>query len=447
MNEILKILFQSIPGMLYEPNAVGAVLGLFVAAVMYWKRHTPLYWWIGFSLIFMIGWRLGIQIISRRYASILIYPAVIATAYFCFQTELLVKYIPKFPVKWCKIVPYLFVIGLGIASIGQALHYNPYSDHILRTAKLIQNDAKGRSNPHILVIDQDCRRLSYYSGIPSIPILYSDLPEADYLKNIGKSLINNDLSEPADTVYLVLFESLKRKKGYYLQGIPEKLRKQIQYLGEFYHNRKKRRVTRVYRYDLNKFFDFSLKPVIAAEKTSKTKPAHSFTFNKTYPEKHRYYQSVIDYFGKQVYQKCPKLKAFPIDWHIWGTPGYSHDINAELGVVKDSNGASVFRLKSQDLITTYTGKMYSAKNWKIIMKVSGRKNTVFNFATHSYNAKYGWCAFPLLPIAKLACDHVVYEYTCTIPDGFYTPETRFIRPTICLKKGELFVHSIELYEQ
>ena len=76
--------------MLFEPIAVAAVLGLVTAAVMYWKRHTPLYWLIGLSILFMIGWRLLIQIVTSRYSMILIIPAVIATGFFCFQTEWLV---------------------------------------------------------------------------------------------------------------------------------------------------------------------------------------------------------------------------------------------------------------------------------------------------------------------------------------------------------------------
>lgn len=447
MNVIAEILFQRIPGMLFEPFAILGVFGLILAAILYWKRHSPLYWVIGLGILFMLSWRLGIQIISSRYASILIYPVVIATAYFCFQTEWLVKYIPKIPAKWCKYVPYLFVIGLGAASLGKALHYNPYGDRLLLISKLILKDAQGRSNPHILAANHDFFRLMYYSGLPSTPIPYSDLPEKQYLENIGNSLKNGTM-EPADHIYFVLYASTKKKKGYYLQKFSDKLKPHFQYLGEFYHNRKKRYVTRVYRFNMKEYykFQFSLTHKDTENKNGKT-PVSRITFDGTHPAGSLFYKNTFDYFSKQDYRKSPKLKDVPIGWSIQGTPGYISDINTELGTIKDSNGINTFYLKSQDLITTYTEKMYPAKQWRFSMKVSGTVNTVFNLAVHCYNAKYGWCSFLHLPTAKITENNRIYEYSVNIPDDFYTPETKFIRPTICLQNGELFVHSIELYEQ
>ena len=128
---MLKILLQSIPGILFEPIAVGAVLGLITAAILLWKKRPVLYWVVAFSLLFMLGWRLAIQIISGRYASILIFPAIIATAYFIFKMEVLTRFIPKFPEWLRKYLPYLTVIGIAIGGVGQLCHYNAYADRIL----------------------------------------------------------------------------------------------------------------------------------------------------------------------------------------------------------------------------------------------------------------------------------------------------------------------------
>ena len=443
MSEILSILFQSIPGVLYEPIAVGAVLGLVTAAIIYWKRRTPLYWLVGLSILFMIGWRLGIQIITGRYAAILIYPAIIATAYFCFQTEWLVKFIPKFPDKWRKIVPYLFVIGLGIASIAQTLHLNPYGDYIIRAAELMKKDANGR-DVHILAIDHEVHRLSYYTGIPTSNILYSGLSEEDYIKSIGDR-VHKGGSLPATACYIVLFESVKYPKGYYLQNISPGIKKHLHYLGEFYHNRKKRRVTRIYRYDYAAHFKLSFRPVSQSNSPAKSKAEIHLTFDKIYPATHQYYKNVIEHFRKHPSFKAPVLQDFPIGWFVWGTAGYLPNANAELGTVKTSEGKNVFRLKADNFISTYTNRMYPAKNWHIVMKVSGKKDTVFNFAAHCYNQTYGWRAFPYLPAARIQDDNSIYMYECTIPEGFYPTETKYIRPAIYLTKGELFVHSIELY--
>ena len=160
---------------------------------------------------------------------------------------------------------------------------------------------------------------------------------------------------------------------------------------------------------------------------------------------HLYYRNVIDYFNKQASLKAPILKDFPVDWLVFGTPGYLPDANAELGIIKTSENKNLFRLKADTFISTYTGRMYPARCWHVVMKVSGRKDTIFNFATHIYNAQQHHRGFPFFPAVKLPEDNRVYEYKFTIPEGFYPPETKYIRPSVYLTSGELLVHSIELY--
>lgn len=444
MSEMFSILFQGISGVLFEPIAVCAVLGLVTAAVMYWKRHTSLYWLIGLSIIFMISWRLVIQIISSRYATILIYPAVIATAFFCFQTEWLVKYIPKFPVRWCRFVSYIFLIGLCLASAGKTLRFNPYADYVIRAAELIKKDAAGRSHPHVLTIDQDVRRYSFYTGFPSSSISYSGCSIEEYLNQIGRSM-REGVSDQAEDVYVVLFESLKHPDGYYLQKVPGHIKQKLICLGEFYHNRKKKRASRVYRYSLKDYFKFSLTPAGEGEYPVKNKPEYKILFDKSYPAGHDFYKNSADSFLNRPDLKAPDLKNFPIGWMVTGTPGYGKLSNAALRLCKASSGKAVFHLKTKSYITTYTAHMYPAKKWRIIIKLSGKRDSLFNFAMHCCNTTRHWCAFPYLPAARIPEDDKVYEYSCTIPDGFYTPETKYIRPTIHLTQGELFVHSIELY--
>ena len=134
---MLKILFQSSPSILFEPIAAGGVLGLATAAVLFWRKKTAWYWSVALALLFMISWRVAIQIVSSRYASILVFPATIATAYFAFKMDWLAGFIPKFPEWLRKSLPYLTVIGIAIGGIGQLLHYNPYADRILKVARTI----------------------------------------------------------------------------------------------------------------------------------------------------------------------------------------------------------------------------------------------------------------------------------------------------------------------
>ena len=71
------VFFRLIPRILFEPVAVAAVLGIITALIYSWKKRNNLFWFVACSVVFMIGWRLVIHIISSRYASILIYPAII----------------------------------------------------------------------------------------------------------------------------------------------------------------------------------------------------------------------------------------------------------------------------------------------------------------------------------------------------------------------------------
>ena len=69
MNEIAEILFQRIPGMLFEPFAIFGVFGLILAAILYWKRHSPLYWVIVcFDFDLSRGNRNGIFLFSNGMA-------------------------------------------------------------------------------------------------------------------------------------------------------------------------------------------------------------------------------------------------------------------------------------------------------------------------------------------------------------------------------------------
>ena len=164
------VFFRLIPRILFEPVAVAAVLGIITALIYSWKKRNNLFWFVACSVVFMIGWRLVIHIISSRYASILIYPAIIFGVYFCFQLEDILKLVPKVPEKVRRIVPWLFIIGLSIACIVKILHVNPYADYIPYNCAVVKQDAVKFANPVILAEPDNKRRYQYYSGLKVIPL-------------------------------------------------------------------------------------------------------------------------------------------------------------------------------------------------------------------------------------------------------------------------------------
>ena len=48
------------------------------------------------------------------------------------KLEDLCKLIPKFPERLRRMVPWLFLIGLSIASLVKTLHYNPYENYLTK---------------------------------------------------------------------------------------------------------------------------------------------------------------------------------------------------------------------------------------------------------------------------------------------------------------------------
>ena len=242
---MIEILFESIPKVLFEPIAVGAAFGLLIALVVCWKKHTPLYWIIIITVLFMIGWRMAIRIISSRYASILLYPGIVATAYFCFQLENLSKFLPKIPGKISRLLPWMFLVGLSIASLVKVLHYNPYEDYVRYNCSVAKKDAMCFSHPLAITPQDESRRFRYYSDIKTIGSYALDFPGNIPDVSVIRSFLNR-YSKQCDALYFFLDESASspplNAATLHVSSDQWKL------LSQQYHNRRKKKQLRLYRY-------------------------------------------------------------------------------------------------------------------------------------------------------------------------------------------------------
>ena len=240
-----EVFFKLIPQILFEPIAVGALLGLFTALFFFWKKHGKFYWIVTVSIVFMLGWRLAIQIVSTRYASLLIYPAVIFCVYFCFKLEDLCKLIPKFPERLRRMVPWLFLIGLSIASLVKTLHYNPYENYIRSNCSTAKQDAAKFARPLALADPREVRRYHYYSGVKTLEAPALDFPGDTVNPAVIKSFLTR-YSPQCDVLYLFIVElsSNEPLTGAAL-GIPPESWK---LLSCHYQNRRKKKQLRLYRY-------------------------------------------------------------------------------------------------------------------------------------------------------------------------------------------------------
>lgn len=243
--EMIRVFFTLIPQILFEPIAIGAFLGLFTTLIFFWKKHDKFYWPVTISIIFMLGWRLAIQIISSRYASLLIYPAVIFCVYFCFKLEELCKLIPKFPERLRRMVPWLFLIGLSIASLVKTFHYNPYENYIRSSCSIAKQDAAQFARPLALAAPREVRRYHYYSGVKTLKVPDFDFPGNTVNHAVIKSILAN-YSPQCDVLYLFIVElsSNDPLTGTALGVEPENW----QLLSCRYQNRHKKKQLRLYRY-------------------------------------------------------------------------------------------------------------------------------------------------------------------------------------------------------
>ncbi len=434
---MLEVIFNKFPDILFIPIAIGAVLGVLVGAVMGWRRRSAWYLSLVLALFVMVSWRVAIQILSGRYAAVLIFPAVIFTAYFIVKSDFLAGFIPKFPECIRKHLPMLFVIGLVIGSIGQLLHFNPYADHVIKTAALIREDAKKFPDSQILATDY--WRLSFYSGLPVHVINSISVTEEEYLAEIGNALKQSSMFS-GGVYYAVFPVSLKHSPQYYLSEVPEFIRNEMTLLGEFYHNRKKRRGTRVYRYDLHRAFAFSSNP--AGKVKNPDKKIRTFSFEKAYPANAGFYEREQKKFaalGERV--QMPELKNFPDSWNASGTGGYVPGSNGQLGIITLPDGKNVFHLKSDSLIAAYCLRGVRAGNYRMKITVSGVPGSSFALGGHFY-AKSP-LAYNIYPQMKLP-DSGVWEFWLT--QKYIYPGADTMRVALLLHHGEIFVHSIELYE-
>ena len=243
---MIKVLFQVIPQMLFEPIAFISVLGLVCALICFYKKHGPYFWFFTISTAFMIAWRVFYPISSSRYAALLIYPALIAVAYFLVTLKDLrvLSFLKKYP-GICKALPILLTVALAVACIGKAFHLNPYEDYIRSTCRAAGQDAKKFKRPLLLTAHSEYRRYQHYSGIPAAGwnVLDFDGRTPDY-KSIAKQILR--YAPQADVLYFLLDEPSEA------EAIPqEKLQidqGKWELIFRHYQNRQKKEELRVYRY-------------------------------------------------------------------------------------------------------------------------------------------------------------------------------------------------------
>ena len=238
LTDILELLFQKIPRGIFEPCAVGAVIGG-IFSLLFARRYSYRFFVFWLAVLFMLAWRVVFLIISSRYASILIFPAVILTAYASYEIGRQLKKRTRLSRKICRTLPLLILAGIVLGGLGQTFYKDPYEYHREEAHAVIREELKKHDKVQVLVSNGEARRTKYYTGAVT-----RDIP--DVTEQVLKQEVRKFKS--ADTVLLLdVIESARSpmltKKEL---GVPESAEWERIYSS--YTNRKEKRKHNIYRY-------------------------------------------------------------------------------------------------------------------------------------------------------------------------------------------------------
>ena len=238
---MLNVFFKDIPSIVFEPVAIFGWAGLLTALYLCRKERTTFYWTVIFSLAFMILWRCAIQIVSSRYAEILIFPMTAAAAYFIFQLENIRKFFPKLPEKYAKFLPYAVLIILALICVGKDLSYNRYHPFMEASGIVKADNLSGKRVIYTLEKSRD-RQITYYSGCEVRSMEYA----GDQISDACRAILDEARSQSYQTVYIFI-PSAAAAPDITAESVGADTQS-WSIITEKYFNRKKKKILRVYRY-------------------------------------------------------------------------------------------------------------------------------------------------------------------------------------------------------
>ena len=237
LTNILVLLFQKIPRGIFEPFAVGALIGG-IFSLVFTRKYKFIFYFLWGAVLFMLTWRVVILIVSSRYASILIFPAVILTAYASFEIGRQLKTRTHLSRKFCRILPLLILGGIVLGCLGQAFHINPYEYHREEAYAVIREELKKYDDVQVLVSNGEARRVRYYTGAVT-----RDIPD------VTEKVLCQQLNKFKSAAPILLFDVVESAKAPLLMqeelGVPNVVEWKRIYSS--YTNRKERRKHNIYR--------------------------------------------------------------------------------------------------------------------------------------------------------------------------------------------------------
>lgn len=444
---MISIFFSRIPRCLFEPLAVCAVLGIILALWLCRKKQDRMFWLVSCSLFFMIFWRVGVEIVSGRYASILIYPTVILVSYFCFHLKELPG-MTKVPEKFQYFLPWcLLLIATGIC-IGKNLRFNRYENYLRQVIGVIREDARNYRTPLILTYREEHFRTRYYSLLDVIPMVENNI----FLSSNEMRKMIRRYSGYGDALYFLIDEkqSVPPLTAESVGVAPERWKLLISY---FQDNRKRKRFS-AYRYlpppvsyqelngeEVEKFatayekfripngnFELLLPPESPETSIIKSR----LRLRKLFRE------AGASFFERKEWD-------LPDMWSMYWTGAFkpAHDAKAELELSSVALvGKYSLRLKGNLPIIIYNDCLFPKKEYELRFLIRGRKKSQFGIFFHIYDDQERYIKYNDRFYFRLLSDQVC-AYRVRLSATDFETGTRF-RICMALHTGEIFLDEISL---
>ena len=172
--KFLQTFFQQIPNCVCLVFAIGSLVAL--VFMLPKRRHNGRFYALLWSAFLFMGlWRCFKGIPAIRYASILIYPMVIATAFAGIRAEawwrLLCRHFPRLPRWFGRVLALATLVGCAGGALLIA-HYklNVQSRDFAAVCRTISEYREMYPDLRVLVKQNDADRVTYYTKVPCIPL-------------------------------------------------------------------------------------------------------------------------------------------------------------------------------------------------------------------------------------------------------------------------------------
>lgn len=422
--------FVKFSRILYEPLAVTVLVAIVLAFYLNWRKWDRLFLIIAGSIAFMIAWRMGIGILSARYASILIYPTVILVAYLFYRvTELFPKipYLCRIPEKYYPWISRALLAGMLVPCIIKDLRFNHYADFILQSCRIIKADTANYQYPVILDLAGETRRLEYYSGVESQTAHGSAVPK-DIEKAVGAYRFLHDV------IYVVVNE--RPGEGIALDGDGK-----WELISSKFKNNRKRLKFNVYRYAPSP--GDKLRRQAGPEPRSAPEfPVSNGDFEKGSlipPDNlyiRRFRNKGIPFFREACF-------LFPDDWSLVGAPGFEEDCDGEVELSANAiAGTYSLRMSADTRISIGHADIHRAQSAQLECLVRGAPGSIFAVAVDAYNPDGGFLGFKIIKKFRIFSGEV-YQYRMPVipEDASYFDQFRLY---FVLESGEIYLDNISL---